>query len=413
MIETLSKPPSNWRIVKIPEVAFFQEGPGVRKWQFENEGVKLLNVGNINNGVLNLSTTKLFLSEKEAYGKYAHFLVDAGDLLIACSGIVLDNFHNKICFAEEKHLPLALNTSTMRFKSLDKEVLDLNFLKYFLQTIHFNHQLGRLITGSAQLNFGPSHIKQIKLLLPPLTEQQKIAAILDTADDIRQNAKQLLERYTALGQSLFLEMFGDPIINPKGFSKKKLGKICEVGSSKRVFVEEFVGQGVPFYRGTEVGKLGAGELINPHLFITQQHYESLKEKTGVPKIGDLLLPSICDDGRIYRVDNSKPFYFKDGRVLWIKVCEDNINSVYLQHYLRNLFKVNYSSFASGSTFAELKIIVLKGIDILLAPKKLQNQFAERIQQIEVLKQQAQASLTQSEALFESLLQRAFTGKLTR
>ena len=58
----------------LSEVAFFQEGPGVRKFQFRNEGVKLLNVGNINRGVLDTSTTKLYISEDEAYGKYKHFL---------------------------------------------------------------------------------------------------------------------------------------------------------------------------------------------------------------------------------------------------------------------------------------------------------------------------------------------------
>jgi type I restriction enzyme S subunit len=143
----------------LSDVAFFQEGPGVRKFQFRNEGVKLLNVGNINKGVLNTTTTKLYLSEEEAYGKYKHFLVDEGDLLIASSGIVVDNFHNKIAYAKKEHLPLCLNTSTIRFKSLDKNVLNLDYLKFYLKTTHFKNQLRKLITGAAQLNFGPSHLK--------------------------------------------------------------------------------------------------------------------------------------------------------------------------------------------------------------------------------------------------------------
>jgi type I restriction enzyme S subunit len=87
------------------------------------------------------------LSEEEATGKYKHFLVDDGDLLIACSGIVVDNFHNKIAFAEKEHLPLCLNTSTMRFKALNDEV-DLNYFKYYLQTVHFTAQLRKLILSS-------------------------------------------------------------------------------------------------------------------------------------------------------------------------------------------------------------------------------------------------------------------------
>ena len=73
----------SWESVKIPDVLFFQEGPGVRNTQFTNHGVKLLNVGNINFGNLNLDATKIYISDEEAYGKYKHFLVDEGDLLIA------------------------------------------------------------------------------------------------------------------------------------------------------------------------------------------------------------------------------------------------------------------------------------------------------------------------------------------
>jgi type I restriction enzyme S subunit len=141
-----------WELVKLGEVVFFQEGPGVRNFQFKTSGVKLLNVGNINNGNLNLDATKIFISEEEAYGKYKHFLIDEGDLLIASSGIVVDNFHNKVTWADKEHLPLCLNTSTIRFKSLDKNILDIRFFSFFLKTRLFSNQLSKLITGSAQLN---------------------------------------------------------------------------------------------------------------------------------------------------------------------------------------------------------------------------------------------------------------------
>src|SRR5690606_27058049 len=114
------------------DIYFFQEGPGVRKWQFTGRGVKLLNVGNINGGQINLDKTSIYISEEAAYGKYSDFLVHEGDLLIACSGIVVDNFHNKIAASEKEHLPVCLNTSTMRFKELPAKKGTLNYLKCFL-----------------------------------------------------------------------------------------------------------------------------------------------------------------------------------------------------------------------------------------------------------------------------------------
>ena len=401
----------NWREVFIPEELFFQEGPGVRNTQFRDTGVKLLNVGNINNGVINLASTKTHLSAEEAYGKYSHFLVDEGDLLIACSGIIVENFHNKIAFATSEHLPLCLNTSTMRFKPLNVGSLEIVFFKYFLQSEYFKGQLIKFITGSAQLNFGPSHIKKIKIKIPPLEQQKKIAAILDAADAYRQKTKALIAKYDELTQSLFLDMFGDPVKNEKGWEVIKLGKVCGVGSSKRVFVDELVEEGIPFYRGTEVGKLGEGKAITPSLFIKKEHYEILKEHRGVPKQGDLLMPSICPDGRIWVVDNDVEFYFKDGRVLWIEVNSKTMNSTYLKYHLKGSFYANYNNIASGTTFAELKIVALKNLDVFYPDLKLQNKFAERVQAIELQKAQAQASLEKAEELFNSLLQRAFKGEL--
>ena len=207
-------------------------------------------------------------------------------------------------------------------------------------------------------------------------------------------------------------MFGDPVRNPKGWEEIKLGNICGVGSSKRVFVDELVEDGIPFYRGTEVGKLGEGKSIIPKLFITKEHYERLKEHRGIPKKGDSLMPSICPDGRIWVVDDDKEFYFKDGRVLWVEVDSRKINSIYLRYHMKGSFFANYNNIASGTTFAELKIVALKKMNIFYPDIALQNQFAERVQAIEVQKAQAQASLAQAEDLFNSLLQRAFKGELT-
>jgi type I restriction enzyme S subunit len=90
--------PACWNIVPIDSVIFFQEGPGVRTHQYTTSGIKLLNGGNINNGILDLNTTDRYVSEEEAYGKYSHFLVEEGDLLIACSGVVVDKFDGKIAY---------------------------------------------------------------------------------------------------------------------------------------------------------------------------------------------------------------------------------------------------------------------------------------------------------------------------
>ena len=150
-----------------------------------------------------------------------------------------------------------------------------------------------------------------------------------------------------------------PFDLPDGWVWCRLGNLGDVQSSKRVFVSEFVDDGIPFYRGTEVGALSTGKKIVPKYHITDEHYYDLINHTGKPIVGDLLMPSICPDGRIWLVDTDEPFYFKDGRVLWIHLVENHLNNRYIQQALKARLIGDYKNIASGTTFAELKIFLLK------------------------------------------------------
>lgn len=289
--------------------------------------------------------------------------------------------------------------------------IDLRFLLNFLRANE--NKIAAKGTGSTFKAITQKDLKSLQIPLPPLAEQKRIAEILDLADSVRQKNKQLIEYHNQLSQSLFLDMFGDPVTNPKGFLTEKLSDLCGVGSSKRVFVKDLMSEGVPFYRGTEIGELASTGQVTPKFFITESHYIDLKNHGGIPKVGDLLMPSICSDGRIFQVKDDKPFYFKDGRVLWVRVNENEINSFYLKSFLRQIFISNYSAIASGTTFAELKIVSLKKLNILTPPIELQKLYQQRIEKIEAQKRQAEESLKKSEDLFNSLLQKAFKGELSR
>jgi type I restriction enzyme S subunit len=293
----------------------------------------------------------------------------------------------------------------------EKSLVDPAYLFHWVRCPEFVSEMVTLATGQSYPAVSDKIIKGSKIPLPPLEEQRRIAAILDQADALRRLRARALDRFNALGQAIFHEMFGDLKTNPKGWGKSKLGQIGEVGSSKRVFVEEFVSTGVPFYRGTEVGQLGASGEVHPSLFIAEDHYEALIQHSGKPQIGDLLLPSICHDGRIWRVDTDAPFYFKDGRVLWIKSSQASIDGEFLRRYLQQVFLTSYSSIASGTTFAELKIVNLKGLDVLVPPADVQHTFAKRMAAVDAQKLDAASALGRLTALFATLQSKAFAGGL--
>ena len=279
------------------------------------------------------------------------------------------------------------------------------YLYHFLKnSTEYLNSLGR---GATFKEISQSIAENIEIPLPPLDEQRRIAAVLDKVSGLIAKRREQLDKLDELLKARFVEMFGDCKTNPKGWKTCYLEDIAEVGSSKRVFVEELKDEGIPFYRGTEVGALAEGMVITPELFITEEHYKDLCEMTGKPQKGDLLMPSICPDGRIWLVDTDAPFYFKDGRVLWVHGISDKFDPVFLLYTLKDRITTDYSSIASGTTFAELKIFALKKCQVFNAPIEVQKKFATFISNINKSKLTIQQSLDKLEVLKKALMQQYF------
>lgn len=194
----------------LSDVFWFQEGPGVRNWQFTTSGVKLLNVGNITiEGKVDLRRSERHVSEDEAFGKYSHFLVDEGDLLMPSSGIPIEGdglLRTRSAFATSSDLPLCMNTSTIRFKP-KKEAASLLFLQGWLQSREFRVQITKLVTGSAQKNFGPSHLKQLTITLPHPSLQdgfeKRLTRIRELRHSLHPSESNLSELMFSLGNLAF------------------------------------------------------------------------------------------------------------------------------------------------------------------------------------------------------------------
>lgn len=179
-------------------------------------------------GKVDLSTSDRYISEDEAYGKYKHFLCDAGDFIIASSGIKVEYIDKKMGFVDESMLPLCMNTSTIRFKVLDDNQLRIRYFMYYLKSQHFKNQLFKQITGSAQLNYGPSHLKKMIMPLINLSKQDEIIACMDKVQSIIEMRQQELVKLDDLIKARFVEMFGDPANNEKGFIKAPMGEYMTV-----------------------------------------------------------------------------------------------------------------------------------------------------------------------------------------
>ena len=404
----------SWKKVLIPDVLFFQEGPGVRNTQFTSSGVKLLNVGNINNGLLDLDATKIYISEKEAFGKYGHFLVEAGDLLIASSGIVVDNFHNKITWAKAEDLPLCMNTSTIRFKSLDSGVLDIRYFSYFLKTRFFSDQLRKLITGSAQLNFGSSHLKQISLPLPPLPIQKRIAEILDAADALRRKDQELVRKYDELAQAIFIDMFGDPVKNEKGFAKIKLGECLDniqIGPfGTQLHESDYIKNGIPLINPMHIGDLKIKP--NYNYSISEEKYLELPQYHL--KVDDVILGRRGEMGRCAIVTKEQGKCLCGTGSLFLTVKKELLDPLFLVYVLsRKTTKIALENVSAGTTMANLNKNIISDFEIILPNIAKQKDFVNAIKMSEKSIEFTNELVNKSNHIFDSLLQQAFKGELVK
>ena len=278
--------------------------------------------------------------------------------------------------------------------------------KYLYYVIRYMH-LEKYFTGATIPHIYFKDYKREEFNLCDLSEQEKIVSTLSKIEKIITHRKQQLEKLDLLVKARFVEMFGDVATSDYKYPTKKLGDVANVGSSHRVFTKEFVETGIPFYRGTEIGELANGIQPKEPFYISEEHYKKIADDETRPKKGDLLMPSICNKGQVWRVDTDEPFYYKDGRVLCVSADRKIYNTIFLQFFMREKTIIEYPKIGSGSTFAEFKIFLLKDIDVLTPPLDLQTQFADFVKQVDKSRVAVQKALDETQLLFDSLMQEYF------
>ena len=181
----------------------------------------------------------------------------------------------------------------------------------------------------------------------------------------------------------------------------RLGDICDVSSSKRIYSSEYCKSGVPFYRGKEIIEKHFNNAVSTELYISRSRYNEIKRKFAVPQISDILLTSVGTLGIPWLVDETE-FYFKDGNLTWLKAKQNKISSKFLYLWLNSPQAQHQIDMMSiGSTQKALTIETLNKFCIFLPSLEIQEKvcsvFYSVLDKIKVnrrintnLEQQAQA-----------------------
>lgn len=386
--------------IRISDLLSFQEGPGVRNTQYTTSGVKLLNVANLVDGKVDLSTSERYISEEEAYGKYKHFLCDKGDFVVASSGIKVEYIDKKMGFIDESMLPLCMNTSTIRFKVLDPSTLRIRYFMYYLKSQSFKEQLTRYITGSAQLNYGPSHIKQMVMPWIPLESQDKLIERLDRVQVIIEHKEQQLTCLDKLVKSRFVEMFGD------GCPKVTVETVCSTIVDCPHSTPKYDGD-ILCYPAIRTSEIRNGQIDwNSMKYVDVEEYK-LRTKRLVPKAGDIVYAREGTYGDCVILPEGYSFCLGQRTMLF----RPNITKcipAYLHQVLRSDdVKRQADESNAGSTVPHVNIADAKNFIIPLPKMELQQQYATFVEQIDVSRTVVIKSVEQLEMLKESLMHQYF------
>ena len=224
-----------------------------------------------------------------------------------------------------------------------------------------------------QSNINAQKLSQLMIPIPPLKEQERIVvevakwiSLIDTIknskEDLQTTIKQAKSKILNLaihGKLVPQDPNDEPAIEllkrinpdftpcdnghytfdvPSGWITTNLGSIFNVVSAKRILKSDWKHSGVPFYRAREIAKLSIYGLVDNELYISEEHYNSLKEKFPVPKASDIMISAVGTIGKCYIVKESDKFYYKDASVLCL--CNDyQINAKYIYHIMRSEYIV--------------------------------------------------------------------------
>jgi type I restriction enzyme S subunit len=208
--------PEGWDLLYFEDLIDFKEGPGLRNWQYREEGIPFLNIRVIKDGDVDLQKTQ-YLDPDEVASKYPHFLLQENDHVISTSGTL-----GRLATIRKCHLPLCLNTSIIRMREKDKRFGKWQ-IKHMLLSSFFQNKLETYANGAAQANFGPLHLKQIKLVTAPENLALIYEEIASPAEEAIKNLRDY-NQHLREARNILLPRLMTGVIDVESYNPKQLLK---------------------------------------------------------------------------------------------------------------------------------------------------------------------------------------------
>ena len=382
-----------WDYKKLGELVQVLNGYAFKSSLYENQGIRVLRITNVQKGNIVDDDPKYYpLSLTDEIRNY---LLKESDLLMSLTGNV-----GRVGLLTKEMLPAALNQRVACLRILSNG-LNLGFLFHYLNSDKFEQDAVLSAKGIAQKNMSTEWLKDYKLPLPPISVQQTIVSELDKINELIRLKKEQQKDYDNLAQSIFYEMFGDPVINEKGWEFMKIGEIGTVERGAGISKKDFVEDGLPCIH---YGQLHT--ILGP---TTRHHHscipESLLPKYKIAHTNDVIMAITSEDVEgscksTAWLGNYDIVIGSDAAIL-----HHEQDGTFLSYYtMTKAFFNEKSKYAKGFKVTHISAKEIENIPVYLPPLALQKDFAKRIEVIEHQKENIKSTIQALETLLASRMQ---------
>ena len=386
--------------IKIGDICDILNGFAFKSDKYVSSGIRVIRITNVQKGYLEDSTPQYY--PLETISELEKYMLNEGDLLMSLTGNV-----GRVALLTANMLPAALNQRVACLRIKDSRIIDKGFLFQFLNSDYFELQCILSSKGIAQKNMSTEWLKEYEIPIFTKEEQKQISLELSKVDFLITARHEQLAKLDELVKARFVELFGDPVLNPKKWTVSELSAHIQfLTSGSRGWSQYFTDSGEYFITIKNVKNCRI-TLDDVQYVVPPDNAEA--KRTRVQE-GDLLISITADLGRTGVITKEIADYggYINQHLICIRLNQDAVRPLYVAYYMESeAGKSQFQAKNQSAVKAGLNFNSINSLRLIVPPIELQDKFISFVEQTDKSKLAIQKSLEKLETLKKALIQKYF------